>query len=92
MCVNHKDGDKLNNELPNLEITTYSGNMSHALETGLNRNYGLRHRLATLTTQQVSEIKQKFQNGIRQNDLATQYNVHRTTIKSIVNGTNRKRG
>jgi len=34
--VNHKDGDKLNIEISNLEWATHSGNVSHAITTGLN--------------------------------------------------------
>lgn len=35
MCVNHKDGNKENNSIDNLEITTYSENVHHAILNGL---------------------------------------------------------
>jgi hypothetical protein len=42
--VNHIDGDKLNIELSNLEWVTCSGNVVHALETGLTvKRLGLNH-------------------------------------------------
>ena len=34
-CINHIDGNKLNNNLENLEWISYSGNMKHAFKTGL---------------------------------------------------------
>ncbi len=37
-CVNHKDGDKCNYEITNLEWLTYKENSQHAVDTGLNKH------------------------------------------------------
>lgn len=37
-CVNHKDGNRINNSLENLEWATYSENNKHALATGARVN------------------------------------------------------
>lgn len=55
--VNHKDGNKLNNRVKNLEYVTPSENSVHKLRMGLSDQIGESHYKAKLTAQQVREIR-----------------------------------
>lgn len=85
--VNHKDGDKRNNSVDNLEWCTSSENSQHALKTGLRHPaHGERHGSAKLTEKEVSSIRDLLTQGKTGADLARMYNVSTTTISAIKKG------
>lgn len=81
--VNHIDGNKLNNDLSNLEWVSHFGNMQHAFSTGLANNTGVKNGMAKLNESKVSEIKELLKNGVSQYKIAEKYNVSRSAILKI---------
>mgnify|MGYP003657666585 CR=1 FL=1 len=84
--VNHKDGDKLNYTLSNLEWCTHAENMKHAFNTGLANNTGERNGQAKLTESKVREIKKWLSQGFSQQKTAKIFSVSRSCIQGISNG------
>lgn len=81
--VNHIDGNKLNNDLSNLEWVSHFGNMKHAFSTGLANNTGIKNGMAKLTNIDVLEIKEKLKSKVSQYKIAKEYNVSRSAILKI---------
>ena len=81
--VNHIDGNKLNNDLSNLEWVSHFGNMQHAFSTGLANNTGVKNGMAKLNERKVREIKEFLKQGISQYKIAKKYNVSRSAILKI---------
>lgn len=53
--INHKDGNKLNNNVSNLEWSTRSHNVKHSFDTGLKKPP--RHRLTDEEKRHLSELR-----------------------------------
>lgn len=89
--VNHKDCNKSNNNVANLEWVYPVENTRHAMEYGLrNPIRGEKNVNSKLTIDDVKFIRSHYISGDRKygaRALARKYNVHHSAIEKIVNGT-----
>ena len=84
--VNHIDGNKMNNNVENLEYATHKDNMEHAYKNGLIDSRGSRNGMSKLNEDLVLEIKTKLKDGFKRKDLAKEYGVSCVTIGEIDRG------
>lgn len=86
--VNHIDGDKLNNDLCNLEWVTSQENTQHAFRIGLvdpanwDRNVG-----AKLTDEQVRYIRANYKSRCPKHGtrgLGRMFNINHSTVQSVL--------
>lgn len=82
--LNHKDGNRLNNCVDNLEWVTNAENLSHAWHTGLRNDFiGENAHNSIFTKEQVREIRLRLIDGEKVKAIASEFNASIGIIKSI---------
>ena len=82
--VNHKDGNKLNNIIENLEWVTASENIKHAFDIGIKNLKGEKNNMAKLNMDIVNEIRELANTDITLTKIAKLYNISIATVSLIV--------
>jgi len=76
MQINHKDGDKTNNNPANLEVVTPKQNIQHSIRTGLTPPRGFPPERRLELQKAAQQLRRR---GLTYNEIATRLNVSQTT-------------
>lgn len=85
-CINHKNCNRSDNRVENLEWCTWSENNSHAHKYGAQRkHYGQNHHNSKITQEIANEIRAKYiPNVYSMSTLGKEYNLANGTIQAIL--------
>lgn len=87
--VNHKDSNRLNNSLDNLEWCTHQENVIHSYQEGFASNTGSNNGFSKLTENDVYEIKRlRTEEKLTYKQLSTKYSVSQGCIAGIISEVN----
>lgn len=85
MVINHKDFDRTNNDISNLEMISQKENVAHSMKNGRYPDMsGANNPKAALTETEVQAIRYMAKHGWKQKDIATLFNANNVNLISRV--------
>lgn len=97
LVINHKDLNKWNNRVENLEYVTTGENIRHArrlrtwdINTDRHIPKGSESPLAKVTEEQVKEMRDLYATGTSNKTLRKMFGISKSQVSKIVNGTSWK--
>lgn len=89
-CVNHIDGNKLNNNLDNLEWCTAKYNSKHSFDNGMSNiseysKYKVSNVSRRFTSKEIKEIRKLFNEGKTKKEISKIFNCCDSIIGNILN-------
>lgn len=88
-CVNHKDGDKKNNHVNNLEWVTHKENTKHAIDNGLIKQQGKNEGRLKYTNQQCKVVVDRVKQGMSYVKAGSIYGMPYSTVAHLIRGSRR---
>ncbi len=85
MTINHIDGNKLNNNIKNLEYVSMGDNHRHAYSISLKNATGEKNGYSKLTEKDIVQIK-KLIGKLTQKEIANKFKIDQSTVSCIKTG------
>lgn len=88
--VNHKDGNKMNNAVSNLEWCTNKENQKHAIKTGLKNDSGINNSRASCDEEVLKKIRKLISEGKTNTEIEKITGISNGVVSHIRRGTHYK--